>query len=116
MTLSQAHPSPDSRRPAELAADITAALSSLQCVRAIALFGSLAADRADAWSDIDMPVACDDVDSTKWTVAAAAYASKPVLYYRPFTAAAQPSGRYWFEGESPFYKLDIGFDSIYDFA
>jgi predicted nucleotidyltransferase len=102
--------------PRLIADDIAAALSHVPFVRAIALFGSLAAGSADAYSDVDMLVACDDVEATKWTVAAALRKAKPVLFYRKFTAAEQPSGRYWFVGESPFHKLDISFDPIEDYA
>lgn len=108
-------PMPDVDGPKRIAGEITAALRSAPCVLAIALFGSLAEGRADAWSDVDMLVACENVEATKWSVAAALRRSKEVLFYRPFTSAQQPSGRYWFVGESPFHKIDISFDSMEDY-
>lgn len=99
-----------------LAERITHALRTEPSVRAIAFFGSLAEGRADEWSDVDMLVACDGVETAKWAVAAALRISKAVLYYRPFSSAQQPSGRYWFVGESPFHKLDISFDSMEDYV
>jgi predicted nucleotidyltransferase len=106
---------PSAERAILLAKHITAAISSETGVRAIALFGSLAVGREDAWSDVDMLVACEDVESVQWTIAGAIRAVKPVLYFRPFSMAKEPCGRYWFEEESPFQKLDISFDSVEDY-
>lgn len=87
-------------------------LSILPCVRRIALFGSLAENRADRWSDVDIRVACDNVESSRWTASTAIRSAFSVLYYRKFTAVEPPAGRYWFVGESPFHRLDIGFISM----
>jgi len=95
--------------PQRIASEIAAALASLADIRRIALFGSLAEGRADRWSDVDMVVACQGCDVTQWAAAAEIRRAKPVLFYQTFSAAEQPSGRYWFEGESPFHKLDISF-------
>ena len=93
--------------PQRIASEIVAALASLDGVRRIALFGSLAEGRADRWSDVDMIVACQDSDVTQWAAAAEIRRAKGVLFYQTFSTAEQPSGRYWFEGESPFHKLDV---------
>lgn len=95
--------------------EIATVLQSLPYVKSIALFGSIAENRADEWSDVDMLVCCDDVDITKWDAALVLRKAKPVMFYRPFTSARQPSGRYWFEDESPFNKLDISFDNEDDY-
>jgi predicted nucleotidyltransferase len=107
-------PAPDAGGPEQLVRSVVAALQPLPAVRAIALFGSLAEGRGDRWSDVDMLVACDRVEATCWEAAAAIRAAKPVLYYRVFTAAEQPSGRYWFAEESPFHKLDVSFHTLED--
>ena len=92
-----------------IANSVISVLSEMPFVRRIALFGSLAESRADCWSDVDMQVACDNVESDRWVASAAIRSALPVLYYRKFTAVDPPAGRYWFAGESPFHKLDIGF-------
>jgi len=102
----------DPNGPERIADEIVSTLKAVPSVKAIALFGSLAAGSSDVWSDVDMRVACDDVDTAKWTAASAVRDAKQVLFYRPFTSAMQPFGRYWFVGESPFHKIDISFDSI----
>lgn len=87
-------------------------LSELPCIRRIALFGSLAENRADRWSDVDMQVVCDDVEHNRWVASTVIVSAFPVLYYRRFTAVDPPAGRYWFVGESPFHRVDIGFISM----
>lgn len=98
--------------PERIADKIISALKAVPSVRAISLFGSLADGKADAWSDVDILVACDDVETSKWTAAMALRDAKQVLFYRPFTSVMQPFGRYWFVGESPFHKIDISFDAV----
>jgi hypothetical protein len=95
--------------------EIVSALSQLSSVRRIASFGSVAEGRADAWSDLDLLVACEDVCRAAWYAAAAIRAAKPVVFYRMFTGVPQPSGRYWFAGETPFNRLDVSFHSLRDF-
>jgi len=92
-----------------VAREMIATLALLPFVQHIALFGSLAEDRADCWSDVDLWVACEDVEQTQWIAAAAMRAAHPVLFYRMFSNAAQPAGRYWFAHASPFHKIDISF-------
>ena len=91
--------------------ELVAALSVLTCVRRIDSFGSVATGRADQWSDLDLLVSCELVEPTAWLAAAAIRSTKRVEFYRPFTSVAQPSGRYWFDDESPFHRLDISFYS-----
>ncbi len=102
---------PDPEGPQRLAREICAALARLPFVRAVTLFGSLADGRADRWSDVDMLVACEDVERTCWLAAGAIRSAKPVLFYRVFTLAEQPAGRYWFADECPFHKVDVSFHS-----
>ena len=92
--------------------EIVAALSAISCVRAVDSFGSLASGSADRWSDLDLLVACETPEQTAWLAAGAIRAAKRVAFFRMFTGVVQPSGRYWFEGESPFHKLDISFHRL----
>ncbi|MHB1456709.1 MAG: nucleotidyltransferase domain-containing protein [Armatimonadota bacterium] len=105
----------ETKKLERIADEVISALKTVPSVRAIALFGSLAAEKADSWSDVDMLVACDDVEASKWIAASALRDAKKVLFYRPFTTAMQPFGRYWFVGESPFHKIDISFDSVEEY-
>ena len=102
----------DNANPLRIADEVLSILAKKPCVRRIALFGSLADNRADSWSDIDMIVACDGVEANAWATAHAITSAKPVLFYRKFSTREQPSGRYWFAGESPFNRLDISFISL----
>lgn len=94
---------------------ITFSLIDQPYVRAITLFGSLADDSADKYSDIDMLVVCDNVDQTRWHAASIIRSVMPVMYYRKFSAVDQPSGRYWFKGESLFNRLDISFVAVNEY-
>jgi len=102
--------------PYRIKREIVAALSQLTCVRQVASFGSLAEGRADMWSDVDLLVACEEVERSAWMAAAAIHAAKAVIFYRTFTRVPQPSGRYWFAGELPFNRVDISFASVPDFV
>lgn len=114
MSASPLHPDPT--RPGALAAELASALATVPSVEAIALFGSLAAGSGDGWSDIDMVVAHDDAEAARWEAAAALRGAAPVLYYRPIAGNEQPSGRYWFVGESPFHRLDISFSTVSEYS
>ena len=92
--------------------EMVAALSAISCVRAVDSFGSLASGSADRWSDLDLLVACEAPEQTAWLAAGAIRAAKQVAFFRMFTGVKQPSGRYWFDGESPFHKLDISFHRL----
>ena len=100
---------PNPASPHRTADEVLSVLAEIPCVHRVALFGSLADNRADGWSDIDMIVACDDLEDNAWNAARAITTAKPVLFYRKFTTREQPSGRYWFAGESIFNRLDISF-------
>jgi predicted nucleotidyltransferase len=95
---------------------VVAALAEVSAVRSIASFGSLATGRADAYSDVDLIVACADAERTAWIAAAALRRAKPVAFFRTMTGLHQPSGRYWFEDESPFTRLDVTFYAPEAFA
>jgi hypothetical protein len=105
----------DPAAAARVAGEVVAALGGLPFVRSVALFGTLADGTADAWSDVDMLVACGNCGETCWAAAEAIRMAKPVLFYRPFSTVPQPSGRYWFAGESPFHRLDVSFLGIEDY-
>ena len=100
---------PEHSSPHRIADEVLSVLAGMGCVRRVALFGSLAESRADSWSDIDMIVACDDAKVNAWSAVLAITTAKPVLFYRKFSTREQPSGRYWFAGESIFNRLDISF-------
>jgi len=91
--------------------ELVTALSVLTCVRRIDSFGSVAVGRADQWSDLDLLVSCEHVERTAWLAAAAIRSAKRVPFFRAFSGVAQPSGRYWFDDESPFHRLDVSFYS-----
>jgi len=97
-----------------LAAEIVSLLAAVPEVMAVSLFGSLAEGRADGWSDVDMQVACT-TEAGKWAAAAAIRAGKPVEFYRLFSAAPQPSGRFWFADASPFQKIDVSFLTVIEY-
>jgi predicted nucleotidyltransferase len=101
--------------PRRILAEVLAALRQMSGVRKRATFGSVAERRADGWSDVDMFVACEEVERTAWTAAAAIRVAKPVGFYRTFTGVDQPSGRYWFADEAPFNRLDVSFYSTAEF-
>jgi predicted nucleotidyltransferase len=65
--------------------EVVAALSAITAVRRIDSFGSLATGLADAWSDLDLLVACEDPQATAWLAAGAIRSSKRVAFYRMFT-------------------------------
>ncbi|MHB1157454.1 MAG: DNA-3-methyladenine glycosylase I [Phycisphaerales bacterium] len=106
-------PQPDA--PHRLADQITTSLSKLPGVQRIAVFGSLATNTADAYSDVDMFVVCDDVPSCSWAAVHALRLAKPVLFYRMFSTDHQPAGRYWFDDSSPLTRLDISFHTAPDY-
>ncbi|MFG0248678.1 MAG: nucleotidyltransferase domain-containing protein [Phycisphaeraceae bacterium JB051] len=74
------------------------------------MFGSLAAGKADQYSDVDMLVAVDTPEAA-WDIAWKIRQTLPVLFYRMFSSDRQPAGRYWFKDESPLTRLDISFHS-----
>lgn len=90
---------------------LIAALSALTCVRRIDSFGSVAVCGSDEWSDLDLIVSCELPERTSRLAASAIRSMERVAFYRMFTRVPQPSGRYWFGGESPFHRLDVSFYS-----
>ena len=106
---------PSVRNLLRLQEKLVSLLSRLPFVESLALFGSIAENRSDRWSDIDLYVACKNVEDVSWLAASAIRLGKPVSFYRMFSVTGQPSGRYWFSDESPFQKLDISFHSPADY-
>ncbi|MDA0365140.1 MAG: nucleotidyltransferase domain-containing protein [Chloroflexi bacterium] len=102
---------PYATTPPRIADEIAGAIAAVGGARAVALFGSLAAGTHDGFSDVDMLVAYDGYPAIAARCAGAIDEAKPVRYYRPFTDVDQPSGRYWFDGDSPFHHLDVSFYS-----
>lgn len=106
-------PTPDT--PHDLCEQVTTALRDLPAVRRIIAFGSLATGAADAFSDVDMLIVCNDLPAGAWAAARAIRSAKPVQFYRMFSSAAQPAGRYWFADQSPLTRLDISFHTEADY-
>ncbi len=77
-------------------------------VSRVVVFGSLAGDAADAYSDVDLLVAVED-EQAAWDVTSIIRRTLQVLFYRMFSSDRQPAGRYWFAGQSPLTRLDISF-------
>lgn len=106
---------PDPEGPERIMNEIVTILADLPTVHSIGVFGSLARKNSDRWSDIDMLVGCENLHSTEWQAADAIRSAKSVLYYRKFSLLEPPSGRYWFDSESPFHRIDISFHTVEEF-
>lgn len=102
---------PYATTPPRIADEVADAIAGVPGVCAVALFGSLAAGTHDGFSDVDMLVAHEGGMAVAVACVAAVEEAKPLRYYRPFSTMPQPSGRYWFDGESPFHQLDVSFDA-----
>jgi predicted nucleotidyltransferase len=96
--------------PRRIAEDVIAALDGCPAVGRVLLFGSLADDTYDAWSDIDIVCEVED-EGGAWAAAAALREALPVRWHGPFGSATPPRGRHWFEGESLFHSLDLSFET-----
>jgi hypothetical protein len=75
-------------------------------VERIALFGSIAEDEHDGWSDIDLMVVVPDEDAA-WHAVDALHRVVPMRWHGPFSTLPLPSGRHWPLGESPFHSVDL---------
>ncbi|MPZ98293.1 MAG: hypothetical protein GEU80_02975 [Dehalococcoidia bacterium] len=100
---------PYTTTPPRIADELIAALRGVEGVTAISLFGSLATGTHDGFSDIDLMVGYEGGADIEWAASAAIDRAKPVRFYRAFSDMAQPSGRRWFDGESPFHHADVSF-------
>ena len=96
--------------PRRIALDLVAALEVCPAVSRVVLFGSLAAERHDGWSDVDALVAVEGEDGP-WQAAAAIRRAMPLRWHGRFSSAGSPSGRHWLLGESVFHSLDVSFGS-----
>lgn len=108
---------PDAARPLALMEEVKAVLTQLLCVSHLYLFGSLAENRWDRWSDVDMLV----VTPTKqhiWEIWGVLHQAKPVLHHHPLSAA-EPFGVHIlgnvFVGESVFHCLDLNFLTLEEY-
>jgi predicted nucleotidyltransferase len=101
-------------RREEVLRRIEGVLESSREVSGGAYFGSVAMGTNDSYSDIDLVVRCPN--SSADPVVARLHEALRVVLFRPFTAVRRPSGRYWFEGVSPFLRLDVSFheDAVFD--
>ncbi len=109
---------PDPTGPLRLMKEITGFFSRLDYVLYVEVFGSLARDDWDRWSDIDMIVVTDNRSQFR-----AAFDNlcqhKAVLYHGPFTPNVDPCGGrilgIVFENESVFHCLDLNFLTITEY-
>tara|TARA_Y100000589_G_scaffold226758_1_gene214272 strand:+ start:2177 stop:2872 length:696 start_codon:yes stop_codon:yes gene_type:complete len=114
MNNHKSNPEPDA--PQRVCMELVDVITQIPDVISIAVFGSLADDSWDAYSDVDLLVVTDCLDTCAWQVADAIGQCKPVQFYRMFSSDRQPAGRYWFADESPLTRLDISFHSSQTFA
>lgn len=108
---------PEVSRPATLMKEITAILSQLPFVSHILIFGSLARNEADRWSDIDMLVVTK-THQQFWDAWQQLHDSLPILHHHPFaeleSGGAHALGNV-FVDESVFHCLDLNFFTIDDY-
>lgn len=102
---------PDASELLLLFATITDELGRYKCVVEVCLFGSLAYNKQDSLSDIDIMVSLRSPSDESAYMVGALAKRIPILCHRPFVNTHPHSGRYWFKDQSPFHKLDLSFHS-----
>lgn len=100
--------------PERLAMEVVDALRACPAVSRVALFGSIADDTHDGWSDIDVLCVVPD-ENGAWQAAAALRDTMIVRWHGQFSNVRLPSGRHWFYGESVFHSLDLSFLNAVDY-
>jgi hypothetical protein len=109
---------PDPDGPQRLADEITAFFSQLDFVQRVMAFGSLAGQRWDRWSDLDLIVVTASHTQYRM-VFHRLCAHKPVVHHGVFTSCVEPAGGYVlgivFEGESVFHCLDLNFLTLAEY-
>jgi len=100
--------------PQRVMLDLVDALAACPAVSRIAIFGSLAEQRHDGWSDIDAFCAVEGEDGP-WQAAHALRQAIPLRWHGPFNDVPIPSGRHWPVGESIFHCIDLSFDTPEEF-
>lgn len=101
--------------PRRVALDVIDALAACPAVSRVALFGSLAGEGHDGWSDIDMLCEVHGPDGA-WQAAAALRQAIPLRWHGVFHDLPAPSGRHWLLGESVFHSVDLAYLSPEAFA
>lgn len=92
--------------PRRVALDAIEALVACPVVERIALFGSIAEEQHDGWSDVDLMVVVPDEDAA-WHAVDVLHRLVPMRWHGPFSTLLLPSGRLWPLGESPFHSIDL---------
>jgi predicted nucleotidyltransferase len=100
--------------PERVAKDVIDALQACPVVSRVAVFGSLAQDSHDGWSDIDVLCVVPD-ENGAWQAASALRDALIVRWHGQFSNVRLPSGRHWFYGESVFHSLDLSFCNAVDY-
>ncbi|MCK9486588.1 MAG: nucleotidyltransferase domain-containing protein [Dehalococcoidia bacterium] len=101
--------------PPRIALDLVDALAACPAVSRVVLFGSVAEDRHDGWSDVDALCAVEGEDGP-WQAAAVLRHAMPMRWHGRFSSAAPPSGRHWLLGESVFHSVDLSYGSAEEIA
>ncbi len=103
---------PDPNRACQLTAELTKFFAGLPYVARILLFGSLARNTDDRWSDIDLLVVTRSTTDRR-LLYNDLRKHKPMMYHHPFTPYVEPSGGNLlgtvFFDESVFHNLDLNF-------
>jgi predicted nucleotidyltransferase len=113
------HIYPDPQRPHQLMAEIRDYIAKRPFVKYIFVFGSLARNQADRWSDVDMIVVTQKRAQFK-VVFDHIEQHKPTLHHSPFVPLADPYGGYIlgnvFANESVFHCLDLNFLTLAEYG
>ena len=86
------------------------ALGGCPAVARVAVFGSIAEDRDDRYSDIDLLCAVEGEDGA-WQAAAALRRALPLRWHGCFGGVDPPSGRHWLVDECVFHSVDLAYDT-----
>src|SRR5690606_8434699 len=107
-------PHPDAAAPRRIATAVVDALATCRAVSRVAVFGSIAEDRDDRYSDIDVFCAVEGEDGA-WQAAQALRRELPPRWQWCFGGVDAPSGRHWLIGESLFDSVDLAYDTPEEF-
>jgi predicted nucleotidyltransferase len=109
---------PNEDRLPHLGSELCRMFSQMPGVVRVIIFGSLARDEWDRWSDLDLLIITASADQF-WPVFSQLVQLKPVLHHSFFTLRAEGDGAYVlgnvFVDESVFHCLDLNFLSFAQF-
>ncbi len=108
---------PDADRPVQLAEELCRFFAALPTVADVLLFGSVAREAADRWSDMDLLVVTTAVPNPP-ALLHALNRYLPVLHHAPARPSQDHPGGHMigtvFQQESVFHALDLNFVSLND--